>query len=476
MAGLPRSLSESLVTLLCTNEEQGKIAAGLIDTDYLDPPYDDIAVRAVDYRRRFKQAPGLAHLDDLFDDILSDPKHKQNRLYQNILEGIIAQSDKLNAEYVMSRVNEYMDSQRLKAAVIEAGQKYTQGGSDAITDVRNILYKALKFKPTPMDAGTFLSDRKRVISILSNPVQALCGLGIPELDKRQLGPTPGEMLVFMGKKGSGKSAFCVHTGVMSLMQGLKVVHISLEMGDERVMPRYMSALFAVAKRPDEFTVTSFSGKDKNKPEFVTEQRKPKLWFSDPAIIKRLSKRMDQWGEQFGNLVVKPFPSGQLTVPQLEAYLDGLETSHGFIPHVLIIDYPDLMHLDERQEHRIAIGRVYVQLRGLFQERHVAGICPAQSNREGESAKLITAKLIGEDYSKAQTADIVLTYTQSSQERQQGLARLYVDKARNEQDDFTILIAQSYTTGQFVLESRYMPTPNYYWGEIERLSAKDENSE
>lgn len=474
MAGLPRSLSESLVTLLCTNEEQGKIAAGLVDTNYLDPPYDDIAVRAIDYRHRFKQAPGLAHLDDLFDDIISNPNHKQHRLYQNILEGIINQSERLNAEYVLSRVNEYMDSQRLKAAVIEAGQKYTQQNQDT-TEVRNILYKALKFKPEPMDSGTFLSDKKRVLGFLSNPVQALCGLDIPELDRRQLGPTAKEMLVFLARKGAGKTSFCIHCGVMALMQGLKVVHVTLEMGDERIMPRYISKLFAVAKRPDEFTVTSFKGKG-FKPELIVSQQKPKLWYSDRAIAAKIEKRMDQWGEQFGNLVVKSFASGRLTLPQLEAYLDGLEASHKFIPHVLIIDYPDLMALDERQEHRIAIGRLYVQLRGLLKERNVAGICPAQSNREGESAKLITAKLIGEDYSKTQTADVVFTYTQTAMEKQLGLARLYVDKAREEQDSFTVLISQSYTTGQFVLESRFMPTPNYYWEEVTRLAGKEQNEE
>lgn len=465
-SNLPRSLSESLVTLLCTNEAQGGQVAGLIDADYLDPPYDDIASRVLEYRRRFKKVPGVAHLDDLFDDVLSNPKHKRHQLYLSIFEGIVAQADKLNAEYVLLRVNEYMRSQRMKAAVIEAGQKFTQGGDDTLSEVESILHKALKFRPTSLDSGVFLSDKKKVLGFLSNPVKAICPLGIPELDRRDLGPTPGEMMEFIGKKGSGKTTFCVHVGVMALMEGLRVAHISLEMNEDRVMPKYLANLFAVARRPDPFQVVSVGSGDN--PEFVVKTRRPKYNFADPAIARKMSAKMGQWGEQFGNLVVKSFPSGQMTIPELEAYLDGLEASHKFTPHVLIIDYPDLMAVDPRQEYRIALGRLWVNLRGLFKERNIAGVCPAQSNREGERTKLITSALIGEDYSKAQTADIILTYSQTLPERQLGLARLYVDKARNEEDQFTVLISQSYTTGKFVIDSRFMPTPSYYWGEVERL--------
>jgi hypothetical protein len=51
-----------------------------------------------------------------------------------------------------------------------------------------------------------------------------------------------------------------------------------------------------------------------------------------------------------------------------------------------------------------------------------------------------------------TSDIIITYSQTAAEKNLGLARLFVDKARHERDKFGILITQSYRTGQFVLES------------------------
>ena len=119
---LTASLQESVLTLICTNDEEGAIASGIIDPDLFEPPYNDIAEKALGYRRKFGKAPGLAHLDDLFDHILSNPKHKQARLYQQILGGIIDQAKGLNAKYVLSRTNDFLQ-QNLPAAVLEAAQR-----------------------------------------------------------------------------------------------------------------------------------------------------------------------------------------------------------------------------------------------------------------------------------------------------------------------------------------------------------------
>jgi replicative DNA helicase len=368
-----------------------------------------------------------------------------------------------------------MRSQRLKVAVIEAGERYQQGGNDLAQDVEQILHKALRLKQDPMDSGTFLSDKKRILGYLNNPVHAIA-LGIPELDRRGIGPTPGEMLAFMAPKGRGKTWFCIHAGVMALLQGLKVAHITLEMGDPRIMPRYLQRLFAVAKRNEEFEITTFVQDKKHViTDFNRETRKPELYFSDPRISRKLGLKMDEWGDRFGRLVVKTFPSGMLTMGQLEAYLDGLEASHKFVPDMLIIDYPDLMQIDDRQDHRIALGRLYVDLRGVMGARNLAGIVPIQTNRKGESARLVTAELTGEDYSKTQTSDIVLTYNQTPMEKDLSLARLFVDKGRNDEDKFSVLIAQNYVTGQFVTQSAFMPH-QHYWKLVKSAAGVEETED
>lgn len=470
---LNTNLQESLVTLLLMNTEYGKIAAGIVDVELFEPPFDDLVTKAIDYHRRFGEAPGKAHVDDLFDHILSDQDNKKHKLYSNILGGVLDQAEGLNAPYILSRVNEFMHSQNLKAAVIDAGQRWQQGGDNLVADVKNILHKALKFRIEPMEMGTFLSDRKRIIGFLNNAKQATYRLGIPELDRRQIGPTAGELLGFMAPKGRGKTWFCIHTGIECLLQGARVVHVTLEMKDERIMPRYLQRMFAIAKRPDKITVPHFELDEMERISgFKVTEEKPALNFQDSRIDFKINQKMGDFGERLGRLVCKSFPTGALTMGQLEAYLDALELTMKFVPTVLILDYPDLMDVGGNMDnYRLSLGKLYRDIRGLCEKRNLAGIIPIQTNRDGENVKLVTAQNTGEDYTKTQTLDMLITYNQTKQEKMLGLARLFVDKARNDDDGMIIMIAQSYATGQFCTQSAYMP--NRYFDYVKKALGQDE---
>lgn len=465
---LSTSLQESLLTLLCVNDAEGAIAAGIVDSDLFEPPYDDIAARAVAYRNRFGKAPGASHLDDLFDHVLNDPKNKQASLYQQILGGILEQAQGLNAPYVLSRVNTFIRQQHLKVAVLEAAQRYQVGGDDLVPDVERILQDALRFKVESLDAGTFLNDKARVLRFLTNSAATSYALGIPELDRRNIGPTLGKALGFMAPAGRGKTWFCIDATVRCLLQRARVCHISLEMGEEELMQRYTQRMFAVAKRDEKFQTTVLEFDELNRLSgFTRNTVRPRLNFQDPKIVSKLGERLGDWGVRGKRLVVKQFPTSQLSVAQLKSYLDALELTTGFVPDVLIVDYPKLMALDAKQDRRIAIGMALEQLRGLCVERNIAGIFPVQSNRDGEKVKLLTRETIGEDYSMVQTLDFLLTYNQTEAECAASLARIYVDKARSDEDRLTVLISQAYKTGQFCLQSTYMPT-----GYFERLKSLD----
>ena len=72
-----------------------------------------------------------------------------------------------------------------------------------------------------------------------------------------------------------------------------------------------------------------------------------------------------------------------------------------------------------------------------------------------NAKVVKDDMVAEDVSKIATADNVITYSQTEQERKLGLARLWVSNARNDEDKFMILISQCYAAGQFCLNSTLM---------------------
>lgn len=458
---LTRSLQESVLTLLCFGGNLGQIAAGLLEKANFEEPYADIAQRALEYRQRYGRAPGREHVDDLFDHILNDPKNKRASLFQNILVAMVRQSEHFNERYVFDNIREFVRRQTYKRVILRGGQRIQQGGDGLADDLESILGEANRFQADAMDAGITLGQ-PNALAFLDEDRPEMLKLGIKELDRRDLVPTRKEAYVFIGPRKGGKSWFCTHCSVMALLQGWRSLDISLEMRKSRKAARLYQALFAIAKRGDSYMQTILdTDKLGRLVGFSTEKQKPIMSLNDPRIRSFLREQMkeDQWGQQLDNIRVMSFPTGTLTVKKLRAYLDMLDQLFHWAPDFLSIDYPWLMWKDKR-DPRASYGQTIEELRGLADERNCALLIPHQSNRLGENAKTVQGHHAAEDISVIATCDCAITYTSTPDEKQNGLARLFVSQARNDEDKFSILITQSYRTGQFVLQS--VPEPNTYW--------------
>lgn len=456
---LTTSLSESILTVLSfSNHEKANLIANLVSPELFESYFRDLCVRVLDFRRTFNQAPGAAHIDDLFDHVLSDPKHRLFQIYTKILQGLIEQyKSGINVDYIHSRISEFIRQQTLKSGILQAAQLVQQGsGAD---EIEKILLTTVQYKTNIEDPGVFLSDKSRALRFLDNTDSDYCKLGIFELDKRRLCPTRKELMVFMAPRKRGKSMFAIHAGKMSLLQRWKVLHVTLEMAEELVVQRYYQSLFSVSKRDEKSIKTYFELDElQNLNGFKVERTKAKLNLEDPNIHKKLSKRVDIWGSRLDNVLVKQFATGELTVAKLESYLDSIEIANKFIPDLVIVDYPQLMKLST-EHYTHSLGQVVVGLRGIAVKRNLAVLMLAQGNRESERADVVESSTIAGDISIIATADVVITHSQTAAERQLGLARLFVSQARNDEDRFTILVSQNYATGQFVIDSAYMSS-NY----------------
>lgn len=453
------SLQESVLTLLATNNKKGKIASGLITPEQFDDDYRDIATRILAYHKSHGKAPGRAHLDDLFDDILGNKKHKRRQRVLRVIEGILHQEEGLNSDYVLSRVSEFSRLQSLKRAWFDSADIIEAGKDGAVEEVERLWHSALKQRKNTLQTGVFLNDKSRALEFLDH-VDDFYPLGIRQLDRVAFAPTPGELLLLVAPKGRGKSWFAVHCGRKCLQQGAKVVHCTLEMPAWQVTQRYYQNFFAIPKRGDKYEITEFEFDElKRLTGFKTNVVKPTISLSDKNIRKFLKGKIDDWGVKFKNLMVAEFASGSLTVEALEAFLDSVELVHGFIPNVLILDSPDLMRID-KNHIRESTGRTYVDLRGLLQRRHLAGVATTQGNRSSWDAVTVKGSMVAEDASKLMTAGMAAILSQTPAEKERGLARLFIEKHRNDEDGFTVLISQNYKAGQFVLGSARMSSR--YW--------------
>lgn len=457
---LQTPLQESIIVLLATNNEQGRVAAGLLEASDFDEDYQEFAARLIKYQRTQNRSPGVTHLDDVFADIVVDTKHKRYRQTTRVMQNILENYESINAAYTLSRTQEFAQRQALKGGLIEAFNRYNQGNEeDLISDVQNILTRSLRAHQAEMDVGVFLNDTTKALRFLDGD-PTLCSTGIPALDAVNLGPKPGQMLLLIGPKGRGKSWWTIDLGKKCLLQNKKVVHITLEMSTEQVIPRYYQAMFAAAQTNEPYNITQLELDQLGRiTKLNRDVKKPKISFDDPRIRRLLGNKIAQFGARLGRLVVKDFATNYLTVAKIDAYLDYLELNTGFIPQALIIDYPDLMNM--KGDLREALGRTFVELRGLLQRRKLAGIFPTQGNRTSWDADTTKASMVSEDASKVMTADMVLTLSQTPAEEALGLARLGVAHNRGGKDKFVVLLSQNYDTGQFALSSARMLNPDHY---------------
>ena len=234
--------------------------------------------------------------------------------------------------------------------------------------------------------------------------------------------------------------------------------------------RFVQALFSFSKRKAKIMVPRFKHDEHG--AFIgidmAEIERPAL--NEPGTRAIAEKNIKTKFKNRIPLVIKAFPTSSLTLSEYEAYLDQLERLHKFVPDVVLFDYPDLMKIDSANQ-RLEVGAVFKALRGVAVKRNHALMTPTQGNRQSADARTTTDTHVAEDYSKIATADTVITYSQTPDEKRIGLARLFVSNSRSEEDKFSVLITQNYQIGQFALDSMRMGGD--YWATIDRVNKKPE---
>lgn len=467
---LASSLQLSVLAAICFDEGIGAAVAAQVNPEHFDNVWRDFAAQVLRYRKKYGKPPGENYLDDLASRL---PAGKDNLLKRQLIPDLFAEAEGLNAEYVATRVDDFVQRQILKAALYEAGDRFSQDDEGLVGDVRDILGSALKTKRSALDAGLFLDDPK-ALSYLSHDRDDVVSLGIPELDRLRVGLIAKQLLLYLGPKGTGKSWFCIHCAKQALLQRLKVVHFSLEMTLDQLIPRYYQSLFGVAQDGDKFNRTTLEFDELGRLSgFKTKSTRPRLNMAQPEIRKILRKKLNDFGARLGSLVIKEVPTGSMTVAQFAGHLDYLEEVEGFVPNVVIVDYPKLMKVD-RANMRLDLGRNVEELRGEAGKRNFALVAPHQGTRSTIGAKRVRSSDAGEDISVIQTADIVLAYSRTEAEEDRGLGRLSVEHLRNAKSGSQILLTQSYETGQYVLESAVMQKA--YWDRLREVGGEDDAEE
>lgn len=449
---MDRNVQVALLALLSHSTKFGVEVALTVPADLYDVgPHREIAKAVVHYRLRYHKAPSTKQLAVLVEGLpLAQEQIKVARLlaakFEEHMQG-------MNKEFMVEQARVFAIRQNFKKAALDAATEANKPNGDNEI-VRKIIYDAMMYSPDTTDLGINLGDAERSLAWLGQK-DIVWPLGIEPFDRHAIGLVPKGLVLYLAGKNTGKSWACIHVGREMMKQKRKVLHITLEMSDLKVAKRYHMVFNGLSRTMDKYTTVDFKRDNKGNvvgldPRLV----RPRLAETSRRLRETLERRMITWHEEFEGLRIKEYPSGKLRLSQLIHYLDQLANVDGFKPDVIILDYPDLMDLPTTDQ-RIALGKLFVDLRAVAVEQEAAMFAPSQINRAGMNAEQVRSVHTSEAMLKVNTADTVLTYSQTPGEKAIKLARLYANHVRDAENDIDVLISQAYGIGQFVTEATIM---------------------
>lgn len=477
---LSEVMQQSLLCLLCMDDKNAPIIRNSVPAQSFDGTLGEIAVAVYHYIDEYKKAP-KSNLDDVLDEYIGLKKgDRKSRRIERIVNNILKMwKDKPNKNMIMGRLEKRVRSWRIKTATKDLLTLFNEGREDdeAVDQMERILNAAARDKIQAFDPGLDLSDvGGAVADLFRDRSEEVFLTGIKELDNYNLGPKRAGLHMFLGLAKTGKTRWLIQIGKYGLLQGAKVLHVSLEMHQREMRELYLQSWFGFTENRNDEVYRTKLVKDERGRLLKLRRLKARIRLAlDDRGAKRIIKaRMERKRRRFANLKIKSFPTKQLTFDQLVAYIDRLEIQEGFIPDIIIVDYPKLMKF-KNQDLRVGLGELVENLRGLAVERNSAVVVPAQlrrlSKKDGEDSGSVDTMDIGEDYSQIQTADTALVFRRSKMEKKLGMARILVDTVRRGKAGWEILITQNYDQGKFCVDSVRMRP--YYMDKIRKKSEMED---
>ena len=217
------------------------------------------------------------------------------------------------------------------------------------------------------------------------------------------GVNRGEITIFAGGSGSGKSLFLQNFGVNWALAGLNVVYISLELSEQLVSMRLDSM------------VSGYAAKDI-------------MRNMDDVDLKVRMK-----GKGAGRFRVKYMPSG-MTTNDIRVFLREYEIQSGIKVDCLLVDYLDLMSpiSVKISAENMFVKDKYVseELRNLAMERNLLMVTASQLNRSAVEEIEFDHSHIAGGISKINTADNVVGIFTSNAMRERGRYQIQFMKTRS----------------------------------------------
>jgi hypothetical protein len=410
----------------------------------------------------FYDITGSAPKDHLHDELVATLSGKKSEEKEFVLHYLtkIQEVEKPNKEYVLSRINKYVQAIEFEDAAVKFIEIASKGNFE---QAKELMQRALRMGVSTEDIGikyfeeshpTYLSDKKSSAYLMPT--------GFSALDERLIrGICRTDFVLIMGGFKGKKSWSCINLGEAALFYGLKVLHISHELSAEDTEMRYdmsINQLTSDFQNGDDRSIVTFEEYD-DEGSPIDRWEVPVESVYNTSLVMKGRKNIATFG---GNLIIKKYPMGRCTMGEINRYLDYLETYEGFMPDLVINDYIEKMLVPENAARHDAINGMYLESKGIADERKLAMVTVSQVNRAGLEKAIMDQGDTAEDIRKIGNVDLMLAISQSKMQRNSNIMQAYVVANRHGDDKFGCAFNSNLKVGQLIIDC--WPLRQASWGE------------
>lgn len=363
------------------------------------------------FYNKFDAIPNLDEIKIFIEKKFSNDDPLLAKALRNTAEEIYNKKmEELEPSYIEEETVKFVKTMKAYEATTMNQLDIANGKFDNLADR---MQKALNIN-LDKDLGLSLANIDETLALIKE-VDTDTGLtfGSPSLDRVLGSPHPGEITVFCGTPGVGKTIWLGNIAVENMKAGKKGVFFSLEVDRKRLAARLYSSLL-YRKGADLTSIT------KEEAEAI---------FAD---------------YKGGDIRIKNYQANSASCNDFANYLMDLYATEGFKPDFIVIDYILITSTNNKRndDNMYAYYKtVTEEMRNLATQFNCPVFTAAQINRNGMGDKggtkgVVTSKDLSESRAILDTADYLLIINQTDSEKKMGEKdgiaeqRLLVDKNRN----------------------------------------------
>jgi replicative DNA helicase len=386
MAEYTFDVQKLYIEMLLADAESFARSQNIFDPKSFDRKLQPIAEFIKNYAEEYKILPEVDQVNAKFDTKLKTAKDL----------------DPSHFNWLLDEFETFSRHKALERAILESADILEKGDGN-YGSVEDKIKDAVNIGLT-RDMGTdYFEDPKGRLERLKNS-NGQISTGWANLDKKLFGGfNRGELNIFAGGSGAGKSLFLQNLAINWATAGLNTCYISFELSEALVAMRMDAMITGIPTR-------------KVFPEIENVEMK----------VKMLAKKS-------GNLQIKYLPSGS-TILDVRAYVKELELKTKKKVDCILIDYLDLMMPKSKRVSPadLFIKDKYVseEIRNFATEHNLMCCTASQLNRASVEEIEFDHSHIAGGLSKVQTADNVFGIFTSRAMKERGRYQIQFMKTRS----------------------------------------------